>query len=190
MKTSPGHSGATVSIAYKQPEVFRNLFQKNFPKLVLFAERYLNEREPAADIAQECFVRLWKSDAQFPTEEKVVGFLYTTARHLSLDYIKHSGVIQTHAQSMLLETESFFREAIEEEEAYEIIYRAIDCLSPQARQVILLSLDEKSNPEIAEILKISVNSVRTHKQNAYKKLKAMLQEYFIFFLLLHRKLFS
>ena len=42
-----------------------------------------------------------------------------------------------------------------------------------------------SNGEIAEKLGISVNSVRTLKQNAYKKLKGLLKEYFYFLFLLN-----
>ncbi len=71
-----------------------------------------------------------------------------------------------------------------EEEVYAIIYKAIDELAPQSRKVILLSLQELSNGEIAEKLGISVNSVRTLKQNAYKKLKGLLKDYFYLLFLL------
>ena len=174
-------------IDYKKPEIFRELFQENFRKLLLFALQYVNEREPAADIAQECFVRLWNCGASFASEEKIVGFLYTTARHLSLDHIKHSGVVAAHAQQIPVQSEAFFQEKVTEEETYEMIYRAVDKLPPQSRKVILLTLEGKSNPEIAEILQITVNSVRTHKQSAYKKLKSFLQEYFLYFLFLCKK---
>lgn len=174
-------------IDHRQPEVFRKIFRGNFHKIVLFAQRYVNEREPATDIAQECFVRLWNSRAEFLAEEKIMGFLYTTARHLSLDYIKHSDVVSAHVQQLPVDSESFFQETITEEETYEMVYKAINNLPPQGRKVILLTLEGKSNPEIAEILQISVNSVRTHKQNAYKKLKSLLQEYFLYFLFLCKK---
>ena len=174
-------------IEYKQPEVFQKLFRGNFPKLLLFARRYLKEPEAAADIAQECFIRLWNSQAEFPTEEKVVGFLYTTARNLSLDYLKHAGVISAHAREIPEESDVFFHESVAEEETYEMVYRAINMLASQAKRVMLLTLEGKSNPEIAELLGISVNSVRTHKQSAYKKLKTILQEYLLFFLFFRRK---
>lgn len=171
-------------IEYRSPEVFRRLFREHFPKLLLFAQRYVNEREAAADIAQECYVRLWNCKAEFLSDEKVVGFLYTTARHLSLDHIKHSGVVSAHEQQLPEQSELFYQETVNEEETYEKVYRAIDRLSPQSRNVILLTLEGKSNPEIAEILHITVNSVRTHKQSAYKKLKSLLQENFLYFLFL------
>lgn len=176
-----------LQINYKQPEVFQDFFRENFRKLLLFSGRYLNDTDLAADVAQECFIRLWNSKAEFQSEEKMMAFLYTTARNLSLDHIKHSGIVSAHMQRCPEESELYFSEAVAEEEIYEMVYRAIDRLAPQSRKVILLSLEGKSNTEIAETLSISVNSVRTHKQNAHKKLRSFLQQYFIFFLLLQKK---
>ena len=49
----------------------------------MFADKYLNDMEAAADVAQECFIRLWRGDMTFETEDKVRGFLYTMARNLA-----------------------------------------------------------------------------------------------------------
>ena len=47
----------------------------------------------------------------------------------------------------------------------------IDRLPEQTRQVILESLEGKSNAEIAEALRISPNTVKTLKKNAYQFLR-------------------
>ena len=78
----------------------------------------------------------------------------------------------------MIESEEYFLDNVAEEEVYALVYKAIDELAPQSRKVILMSLQELSNGEIAEQLNISVNSVRTLKQNAYKKLKGLLRDYF------------
>ena len=49
----------------------------------------------------------------------------------------------------------------------------------------VLQLKQSQYVKIAEKLGISVNSVRTLKQNAYKKLKGLLKEYFYFLFLLN-----
>ena len=41
---------------------------------MMFADKYLNDMEAAADVAQECFIRLWRGDMTFETEDKVRGF--------------------------------------------------------------------------------------------------------------------
>ena len=112
------------------------------------------------------------------------GFLYTTARNLALNELKHDAIVARYVQKGMLESEEYLRDNVIEEEVYAIIYKAIDELAPQSRKVILLSLQELSNGEIAEKLGISINSVRTLKQNAYKKLKGLLTDYFYLLFLL------
>lgn len=162
----------------KDRSVFKVFYEENFSSIVMFADKYLNDMEAAADIAQECFIRLWCGDMTFETEDKVKGFLYTTARNLALNELKHSAIVTGYVQKGMLESEEYFRDNVMEEEVYAVLYKAIDKLAPQSRNVILLSLQELSNGEIAEQLGISVNSVRTLKQNAYKKLKGLLKDYF------------
>ena len=165
--------------------VFKAFFEGNFSSIVMFADKYLNDMEAAADVAQECFIQLWRGDMTFETEDKVRGFLYTMARNLALNKLKHDSIVSQYVKRGMLESEEYLRDNVIEEEVYSIVYKAIDELAPQSKKVILLSLQELSNGEIAEQLGISINSVRTLKQNAYKKLKGLLQDYFYLLFLLN-----
>ena len=162
----------------KNNRVFKTFFEKNFSSIVMFADKYLDDMEVAADIAQECFIRLWREKLSFESEEKIKGFLYTSARNLALNELKHEAIVNRYVQKGMIESEEYFLDNVAEEEVYALVYKAIDELAPQSRKVILMSLQELSNGEIAEQLNISVNSVRTLKQNAYKKLKGLLRDYF------------
>ena len=168
----------------KDRQVFKAFFEGNFSSIVMFADKYLDDMEVAADIAQECFIRLWHGDQTFESEDKVKGFLYTTARNLALNELKHDAIVSQYVERGMLESEEYLRDNVIEEEVYSMIYKAIDELAPQSKKVILLSLQELSNGEIAEQLGISINSVRTLKQNAYKKLKGLLRDYFYLLFLL------
>ena len=164
--------------------VFKAFFEGNFSSIVMFADKYLNDMEAAADVAQECFIQLWRGDMTFETEDKVRGFLYTMARNLALNKLKHDSIVSQYVKRGMLESEEYLRDNVIEEEVYSIVYKAIDELAPRSKKVILLSLRELSNGEIAEQLGISINSVRTLKQNAYKKLKGLLRDYFYLLFLL------
>ena len=154
-----------IGINSKDRQVFKFFFEKNFSSVVMFADKYVKDMEVAADIAQE-------------SEEKIKGFLYTSARNLALNELKHEAIVNRYVQKGMIESEEYFLDNVAEEEVYALVYKAIDELAPQSRKVILMSLQELSNGEIAEQLNISVNSVRTLKQNAYKKLKGLLRDYF------------
>lgn len=82
----------------KDRSVFKVFYEENFSSVVMFADKYLNDMETAADIAQECFIRLWCGDMTFETEDKVKGFLYTTARNLALNELKHSAIVTGYVQ--------------------------------------------------------------------------------------------
>lgn len=55
----------------------------------------------------------------------------------------------------------------------------IDGLPQEQRRVILLHLEGKNNIEIAEVMEVSVNTVKTHKARARQQLKTKLQDLFV-----------
>lgn len=170
--------GIVLAISKKDTGTFQKFFEENFPRLVLFADKYLDNQDIAADIAQECFIRLWYSDIEFESEEKIRGFLYTTARNLSLNHIKHARVAGLYLKRETEQEEVFMYDNVMEEETYQLVHKAIDHLALQSKKIILLSLQGYSNQEIADQMDVSVNTVRTLKQNAYRKLKGLLKEHF------------
>ena len=71
-----------------------------------------------------------------------------------------------------------------EEEVYRLVMKEIDELPSEQRKVILMHLEGKNNIEIAEIMHISVNTVRTHKARARQALKTKLNNLFIISIIL------
>ena len=167
-----------IALNKKDYKAFGEFFNENFPFLVMFADKYLEDMDLAADVAQEAFIQLWRFEGEFESLEKAKGFLYTTARHLALNQLKHGRIVEEYAKILEKETDIFFRDQIIEEETYQLVHRAVNQLAEQSRKIIRLSLQGYSNQEIADQLHISVNSVRTLKQNAYKKLRGILKEHF------------
>ena len=51
-----------------------------------------------------------------------------------------------------------------------------ELLTKQEEKILSLLLDDKSNKEIADVLFISVSTVKTHINNLYKKLKIQSRE--------------
>ena len=80
----------------KDYKLFGAFFRENFPFLVMFADKYVHDMDMAADIAQEAFIQLWRFEGEFVSPEKVKGFLYTTARNLALNHIKHNQIVDEH----------------------------------------------------------------------------------------------
>lgn len=165
----------------KNEDAFRTFFCDHFTSVAMFASRYVNDIEIAADLAQEGFVRLWLQKGTFSSMDGIKGFLYKTVRNLALDYIKHMQVENKYLQLNGHLNSQQLRVDMMEEEVYQMLYKAIGSLPAQSRKVMLYAAEGNSNQEIADRLGVSINTVRTLKQNSHRKMKEMLREYYYIF---------
>lgn len=170
---------------------FRSFFDSFYPTLVHFCQRYIGDADEAEDIAQETFIRLHEKKYDFDHEYKVRAFLYETAKNLCYDLIKHQVVKKKYLlklQGEKEEEEAFSREMIREE-AFALLYAAISQLPLQSRKIIEACLQGRSNKEIAVSLGVAETTVKTLRQNAYRKLRDLLPRHIfvLFFKLLVNK---
>jgi RNA polymerase sigma-70 factor (family 1) len=155
---------------------FKSFFLNYFHTVVRFAVAYLQDESECQDIAQETFIRLYQSWPSIETEEQARSFMYTTARNLCISRIRHQTIEEQFVLTELEKTnpdepdENFYSE-VTYQETLRLLRKAIDVLPQQSRQIILLGLSGKNNNEVAEMLGISVNTVKTLKKGAYKSLR-------------------
>lgn len=170
----------------------KDFFNIYYPELTSFASRYIANLTVCEDIVQEVFISFWEKQKNFSNVYAVKAFFYTSTRNSCFDYLKHSKVLEKYRILNKTEdeaSESFLEEVIRKE-AYSEIYSEINKLPEMGKKVLLLSLKENSNEEIAEILNIAINTVKTHKARAYKVLRRNLNELFLFFFPFRKQLSS
>jgi len=161
----------------------KEFFVDFYPSLCVFTKKYISETDIVEDIAQESFLVYWENKTQFNDLKALKGFLYSTARNKSLNHIKLKGLRQELINSNIDKDELLY-ELVLEEETYRIIHKAIENLPPQSKRIIELSMKGYKNPEIAEELKVSINTIKTLKRKAYNALRVNLKDHvFILFLL-------
>jgi len=153
---------------------FKNFFEEQYPSLCIFANHYLQDDAVSADIVQEAFVYVWSKREYIRDAPAAKSYLYKYIKNHCLNFLRDSKRHQEILKEKL-ESPEFYRDNLIEREAYEIIYHAIKDLSSQNQQVIELSLDGLSNKEIAEKLDITINTVKTIKQRAFKALRKVLK---------------
>jgi RNA polymerase sigma-70 factor (family 1) len=163
---------------------YRLLFNKLYPVMCLFSKKFLNNYDDAEDIVQEVFIELWNQRAKFESIEQIKAFLYLSIKNKCLNNKKHLMVKKKFADSTMADNEQFFEEYVLETEVVQNINNAINNLTKQRKHIIVLGMQGLKNNEIAEDMRISINTVKLQKKIAYRQLREKLKHSFFVFLLL------
>lgn len=152
---------------------FELIFNVWYDSLCLFANRITGDLPASEDIVQEVFISLWENRGKIESEAHLKAFLYSVTRNKCLNYIKHEKIKEkfSQEQNFPVENEDFFIRYVISEETNRIIRQTSKELAPKCRRIFLLSLKGINNQEIASMLKISVNTVKTQKRIAYSIMK-------------------
>lgn len=146
---------------------------------MLFSYRMVHSMEAAEDIVHSVFLRVMEREEQFEKIESLPSYLYRSVYNSSLNFIKKRG--REELSDSIEEggwEEEFLLKRIEEEILIEL-YEAIELLPKRGRKIFKLSyISGYSDKEIAERLKISINTVKSQKQRAKRLLRENLKELF------------
>lgn len=166
-------------------EAFKEMFYTWHRPLCFFACRIVRDPDLAEDFVQDVFVAFWKRDlTAFPNEKAMKAFLFNSVQNRCIDHLRGQECRQRNedkiAREIPCEQNNFLFEQIESEVTAEI-FNAINELPERCRKIFCLAyLEEKEEKQIAELLHISVNTIKTQKQRAKNFLKIRLGELFIF----------
>ncbi len=161
---------------HKKEKAYYQLFQQFYSYLVLFAERHVKDRKIAEDIVQELFMAVWEGSKTYNSFVGLRAYLYEAVLHRCADFQKHQLVEDKYVEYLTYE-QKLGDDSVQHEEIYRELYIAINRLSEREREVLLLTLDGKSNQEIAEYLNLSILTIKTHKKNAYTHLRKQLASF-------------
>jgi RNA polymerase sigma-70 factor (family 1) len=157
---------------------FHSIYEKSYAGLVYYAYKILGNQEEAEDMAQNAFIAYWNCKHQVNRDPRAVkSFLYTTVRNCCVDAIKHRSVVRKFHDQLDAEPvdeNDIENEIVRAEVLSEISY-AIEKLPVGCRQIFEMSFHTGlKNYEIAELLCLSINTVKTQKQRALQILRLKL----------------
>lgn len=159
------------------PDAFRALYEKYKDKVFASAYRILGEHHAAADLAQEIFLKLHGELDSFKFESKFSTWLFRVAVNHAINKanegVRHAR-IHEKIQRQGRGDPGGTREGRPIDEQ---VHRAIQGLSPKLRAIVSLRyLDGLSYQEIAEVLEISMGTVKSRLFLAHETLRPMLKD--------------
>lgn len=165
------------------PDAFSRIFDAYYKRIVYFAFQIVGNREEAEDIAQDTFENYWYSYPRIATHEIAIkNYLYSTAKNLSLNCLRHREVINRYrVKNTEPEPDSvdLLNILIKTEVSAEV-HKAISALPRQCREIARMAfLQGLKNQEIADLLQISIHSVRAQKQRAIQLLRQKLDKHML-----------
>ncbi len=152
------------------PDAVRDVYRTHAGAVHTVARSIVRDRELAAEVVQQTFVKAWRAAARFENDREIAPWLYSIARHTAIDTLRAEGkpTRGDHEPEVDVgvESESFERTW----ERFEI-RRAIDALPANEREVVRRShLLGFTHEQIAADLDVPVGTVKSRSGRAHKRL--------------------
>jgi len=159
-----------------------NRYQAYVFTLVL---RMIKSREDAEEVAQDVFIKAYRSLADFRGESKFSTWLYTIANTTSITFLrkKKLDVHSLHNEKVFEVADSkdsgLRANMIEQKSRVNMVNEAIAMLSPDDAEVITLFYKAEQNlEEISKILRLETNTVKVRLHRARTRLKEKMEKNF------------
>jgi len=136
----------------------------------------VGSRAAAEDVAQEVFVKLWKSLDRYDGRAQLSTWIYAITRNAAISALRRERPASSLSDEAVL-AEAEARAAVADEPRADdaALWRAVAALpDPQRRAVILYYQDERPVEEVAAMLAMPVNTVKTHLHRARARLATAL----------------
>lgn len=159
---------------------FEEFFYHYQPSVYRFIYRYTGEKESAEDLTQDTFIKFWQFRANIDLNSSPVALLYRIARNSSLNYVTR----RPHTESYIDNEDILVSICRNPEKEYEQAFlmddfqKAINMLPERCRAIFVLSrYSDMPYAEIADVLQISLQTVKNQMNKAISILKKRLSSH-------------
>ena len=174
------------ALAGNEDSALNRLIEKYQLPLFSFLFRFLQNETDAADLAQECFVRIYQNRHRFDPKQKFTTWMFQIAANLAKDRVRWRS---RHPEANTDADESFVAERpsqaatpdadLLQKEMGEAVRQAIGKLPEDLRLPLIFSqYENRPHSEIAEIIGCTSKAVETRIYRAKQLLRKDLEGFF------------
>lgn len=166
-------------------QAYKVLVDRYQSYIFTLAFRLVQSREDAEEVAQDVFVKAYRSLADFKGGSKFSTWLYTIAHNTGITYLrkKKQKILAIDDESTFIHLENqesdFKANQVEDKSRKNMVNQAINMLPPDDAQIITLFYKgDQSLDEIAAIMGLEANTVKVRLFRARQKLKEKMENFF------------
>ena len=173
-------------------EAFEDLVGLYQHRLVGVMHHLVGNAQEAEDLAQEVFLRVYRSRKKYRARSKFSTWLFTIANNLALNVLRtrqRRPVVQLDvhdsgplgprpAEQLVRDRANQPAQHLQQEEMAAIVRQAIDGLNERQRMAVILNKFEDMNyADIAEVMNLTTKAVKSLLNRARTNLRAALMDY-------------
>jgi RNA polymerase sigma-70 factor (ECF subfamily) len=171
---------------------FADLVELYQHRLVTVMHHLVGNKEEAEDLAQETFLRVYRTRKKYRPRAKFSTWLYTIANNLALNAlrsrqrkpvvpldVRDSGPLGPRpAEQLVLDRQNQPGERMQQQELAAVVQKALEELNERQRAAVVLNKFEDMNyAEIAEIMGLTTKAVKSLLSRARDNLRETLKQY-------------
>ncbi len=168
---------------------FRKVFAGNYARLLIFAQRYVRDRDAAEDIVMDALATAWINRHKLEGVPDILPYLYKTVKNMSLNWLDasrrhlakqadmHSGQLRL-VEANIRSLKDCDLDYLFSDEIRRLVMNTLKQLPDVTRDVFVYSRrDNMTYAEIAERMGIPLRRVTAEMQKALSCLRESLKDY-------------
>jgi RNA polymerase sigma-70 factor, ECF subfamily len=154
---------------------YQLIFDDFYSLLTAFAYKYLRDLDQAKEVVQNVFVKFYEKRKSIEITTSFKSYLYKMVYNDCLALKRKQSVIDLAYSNYASEhlDDADYTQLIEQTEEEYKLHQLIERLPDKCKEIFKLSrFEERKNPEIAQMLNLSIRTVETQISKALKFLRA------------------
>ena len=164
-------------IAQGDKHAMQVLFGRHNVRVFRFLMRFVDGEATAEDLVSEVFIEVWRNAGQFEARSQVSTWLLAIARHKALSALRRRSTeeLDDDVIEFIEDPTDSPEVTLQKTERAEILRDCLKQLSPAHREIIdLVYYHERTIEDVAEIIGVPANTVKTRMFYARKRIGELL----------------
>ncbi len=167
-------------------DVFTEIVNRYLKMIYNFIYRFVGNQKTAEDITQEVFLKVWKNIKKYNLEKSFKTWIFTVAKNTAIDFLRKRKDIPMSSfdnenGGNIIE-DSLTDEELRADEIYimaenkKLIENVLTKLTAIQKEIMIMKyVSGLSLFEVAEILQMSKDTVKSHHRRALLRMKKLLE---------------